>query len=413
MLNRYPRAPHESEGIGGNGKRVETRRPATVANIEKNQSFQWKKVPTKEQFGRFLEDRHSPREYEQSERLQELAHHAADEQNQWLKDTFGVENLINDEGSVDIKQFNQFHAGEGGYTPEEERAQYKFVLEWEKNDAGVERSPNARMDEEAYAKFRENRLQEYGLFELYKNTPKNDSAAHKQINDLLLRAFREEQNFEPSRQLETVVMVLFNKMVGDRFLVRKSSKYDDMRNHIDTVLTDKETGEIICTLDEVRGAQAFLVGGGVGKSQRESLKQHRTFSDNVRGGKQLAHGITFKEDPATKEKKLYRGKVRNLPILYASVYGNDLKRVIEEMTARGASKTEASHAEVRLFDALIASLTEQAENLATLPADEAPQADYFIKVQKRAIKLLDSLAKMKAMRDEKYSPEGLARQKAA
>lgn len=48
--------------------------------------------------------------------------------------------------------------------------------------------------------------------------------------------------------LKTSIM---HKMAGERFIVVRSSHFDDITNKVDNVIVDRDTGHTICALDEV------------------------------------------------------------------------------------------------------------------------------------------------------------------
>ena len=69
---------------------------------------------------------------------------------------------------------------------------------------------------------------------------------------------REQEIRERSLEAETeselfeyLVPIMFTKLVGDKAIVVRTAKYDDMKNGIDTVIINRETGDIACSVDEV------------------------------------------------------------------------------------------------------------------------------------------------------------------
>jgi len=76
---------------------------------------------------------------------------------------------------------------------------------------------------------------------------------------------------------------LFNKYLGDKLICVRTSEYDDIFNHVDNLLIDKESGEIICALDEV--AAIF------DKRYMEKLKKVR--STNTGNGAITRYAITY------------------------------------------------------------------------------------------------------------------------
>lgn len=54
-------------------------------------------------------------------------------------------------------------------------------------------------------------------------------------------------------KLEMLKTTVFAKGLGQEFIVARTSRYDDIKNNIDNVILEKETGNIICALDEAGG----------------------------------------------------------------------------------------------------------------------------------------------------------------
>ena len=50
---------------------------------------------------------------------------------------------------------------------------------------------------------------------------------------------------------EQMVSIIFTKFASEQFIVFRSSKYDDLKNGIDTVIIDRESGDTMCSVDEV------------------------------------------------------------------------------------------------------------------------------------------------------------------
>ena len=66
---------------------------------------------------------------------------------------------------------------------------------------------------------------------------------------------------------EQIVPIILTKVAPERLIVVRSSKYDDYRNGVDTIIIDRETGNIICSVDEV-----IPVGGKIERGDRKERK---------------------------------------------------------------------------------------------------------------------------------------------
>jgi hypothetical protein len=366
---------------------------------------------TPDQLKKAVLERHTSREVYRAERLDQLSELAAEQQNAWVEANFGIKGLLDKTGALSTTAFNKFHGGP--LTSADEYEHRDKILEREKVWAAVKRGEQEDVEEtteegaidpeDTFQKLRNFKLTEAGVDrrQLAKELGDNPKLIEKRENELLLAYWRAEKRFEQSRQLEAVFMVVLNKIVGDKFLVVRSNTYDDYLNGVDTMIIDKETGDVVCTLDEVRGTQVRDAEGNLRMSDREERKRQKIAKNNLRGGKKIAYGIGFEKDEKTNKKKLYRGEVKNLPILYVSVPGADLGRMIDELTSSGAKPDAVSYDELKFFDQMIDALYEQIDNLIAQPSSKGKNGG-LLAVQERAKKLLQSLAKMEEMRARKF-----------
>lgn len=354
---------------------------------------------------------YSPEERFRTAELKRVTSEHARKNNEWLRQEFGAEAACIDEetGALSMKAFKKNYKGE--YDSATELAHYKEILDLEKIWAGVsfrdtsaDSIPEiAEAERNNFLEFRKRKMKRYGI---------KASLPEKEINSELLRNFREERELQESFQFEKVVPIVFSKVVGEKFLTTEAAVRDNYKEGVDTVMLDKESGEIVCTLDEVRGVLRKSADGSEARSDREKQKSFRTHRDNTQGGRELAYGLSIVTDKTTKKRSLYKGPVKDLPILYVGVLGQDLENVMQAMFKRDGrsitipsvdGKESITTAELDLFDEMLKSLTEQALNLATLPTGERSRSrERFLAVQERANKLIASFKRMAEERLRKF-----------
>jgi pyruvate dehydrogenase complex dehydrogenase (E1) component len=100
---------------------------------------------------------------------------------------------------------------------------------------------------------------------------------------------------------------VFHRILGREFVVASASVYDDYFNGIDTVLVDKETGDVICALDEVHDEEGRA---------RHQKKIESIIKTAKKGGAKIKYGITFEKDDKTGANKLVQKTISNIPKFY-------------------------------------------------------------------------------------------------
>lgn len=66
------------------------------------------------------------------------------------------------------------------------------------------------------------------------------------------RHLRNEKFTKPRGTVfEELMTAVLHKRLKGRYIVVRTSKYDDFHNHVDHLIVDKETGEVVCVIDDV------------------------------------------------------------------------------------------------------------------------------------------------------------------
>ena len=144
---------------------------------------------------------------------------------------------------------------------------------------------------------------------------------------------------------EMTLTLLFNKMLGDRFLVARASAYDDYNNGVDQVIIDKTTGAAVCGVDEVVSHLADITAP---KKEEKLIKKMKA------GGASVKYGATITEG------RLVRQSLRHIPTFYVAVHPVELEKII---TILDLNERQITAPEQEVFDRVIASLAEQYERL--------------------------------------------------
>lgn len=175
--------------------------------------------------------------------------------------------------------------------------------------------------------------------------------------------------------LEMLVVAIFQKKFGDRFVVVRSSLFDDITHKVDTIVLDRETGALLCALDEI----------GKMSGQSYDAKLASIKGRNLGGGAALKYGLAMKADGD--KKKIVKAPAKNLPIFHIAL---DDKHIEQGLEAFNPSPGVCSNVEENLFAYFIATINLQ---VAALGLD-GQRLDPDLKKRLLTFKaILDPLAK--------------------
>ncbi len=120
------------------------------------------------------------------------------------------------------------------------------------------------------------------------------------------RVLKEETYGEACEMLATAVL---QKNLPEGFIAMRTSEYDDISNGMDTVILDKNTGNIVCAIDEI----------GQNKGARYEKKVDNTMKRNLKGGGLLKYGVSLDSRSSGGNKPEFkRGRAWNIPLFYCA-----------------------------------------------------------------------------------------------
>lgn len=150
-------------------------------------------------------------------------------------------------------------------------------------------------------------------------------------------------------RLEMLTFAVLHKNLGQKFVLARASRYDDIINGADTILLDKKTGNLVCAFDEVGDAS-----GAEYEKKQATVKER-----NVRkGGATLKYGLKLTKENDTQQ--VSPAEVKNLPVFYIALPKEFIEKVLREFSF---SLDEQSDSERKLFDYFIAAVTLQTQAL--------------------------------------------------
>ena len=160
----------------------------------------------------------------------------------------------------------------------------------------------------------------------------------------------EEKIDKEGEQLEILKTALFNKFLGKKALIVRTSLYDDVINHVDNLMIDKETGKTLCAFDEV--------GTNIGPIFTEKMVKVLKINTEERGVK-LKYGLKLEKE-INNENKIKLGGRDNLPIFYLALPSLQIKEAIKNAEP---SLEKFSDYEKKVFEYFYFSIISQVKAL--------------------------------------------------
>lgn len=158
-------------------------------------------------------------------------------------------------------------------------------------------------------------------------------------------AEKDEHQDNFGEKLEMLKTAVFNKFLGQKFIVARTSLADDIDRGVDNVILERQTGNVVCAFDEVTDI--------VGKTYQD--KAAKIMERNVESaGASLKYGLGIDE----KTKKVIPQSVRNIPIFYLALPGQYVKNAIQQFEPDVKNEQEA-----KLLSYFLSSLQTQIKAL--------------------------------------------------
>ncbi len=152
----------------------------------------------------------------------------------------------------------------------------------------------------------------------------------------------EESLLTDGERLEALKTIVFHKFLNEKFIVIRTALYDDVQNHVDNLIVEKETGNIICAFDEVSAI-----------SGPEFIKKQERFLRNNINGAKVKYGILSTKD------SLIKDRIENIPIFYLALPPENINEGIRNI----ASLEEISDYEEKIWSYFVTTLQSQIARL--------------------------------------------------
>lgn len=207
------------------------------------------------------------------------------------------------------------------------------------NKYGLPIKKNGKLDEKAFAG------KAFSKEEVESDLKKVDSLKQK---------FGEEVDIDDEKRvksksgewLEIVTNIELFKLVGDKYIVVRSSNYDDIVGGTDNFVVNKKTGKVVCVLDEV----------GDMSGARYEEKKKKVMRKNKAGGVHLKYG--FKVSGDGDNLKIELGEIKNAPLAYVALDEKYIEKTMDEINP---SFEKMSDHEIKFGEYLVSALDYQSK----------------------------------------------------
>lgn len=207
-----------------------------------------------------------------------------------------------------------------------------------------------------------------------------------------IEEWKEKKEKDPAVIAEMMITLLLHSKLKDRFLVSRSSTFDDYENGVDYVLMDKKTGAVVCGLDQVLG---------MGQDNGSFKKKDKIERILFKGGAHLEYGLTL-DDVFEEDNDLIRKKIKNIPAFFLGISKDDLDKMLISLQKEGVdgdfsedvfNKNENfKNFSQSIFKKIIISLEEQYnENKKMLEEKEGDDKKRIVELLKNFDKFKESL----------------------
>jgi len=157
----------------------------------------------------------------------------------------------------------------------------------------------------------------------------------------VLEAWRKERESTIGVLNEKAIALVLHRILGEDFLVVRTSDYDDYTSKVDNLIIDKKTGAVICGFD-------YVLGEGNNSAGKE-IKIQKIID---KGGADIKYGLGIRNISAGGE--IHRQALKNTPAFYLAMSKKDLADVLPDL-----DKAEPSIKELAIVKNMIVSLEQQ------------------------------------------------------
>ena len=147
---------------------------------------------------------------------------------------------------------------------------------------------------------------------------KREKNFYEEMTEEEKKEMEEEKIMAAGERFERLKTAILYKAFREKFIVVRSSRYDDIHNKVDNVIVEKKTGNVVCAVDEITT--------NIGKTKNTPDSRFENKKEDVKrkniedGGAKLEYGISVEGG------KIIKKKFENLPVFYIPMSQETLKK---------------------------------------------------------------------------------------
>ena len=185
-----------------------------------------------------------------------------------------------------------------------------------------------------------------------------DKTSNQYLSDCQQAAYAGKEK-DPAKITEMALVLMLQRLLPERFIVVRSSGYDDYNGSIDYEIIDQESGNVVCGVDEI-----------IDRTDNSGPnKKEKKMTD-----KMLAGGFRIKYGARILKGKLSLGELKNIPAFYMCINKEELTKLCEvlvnspvDASSQFKNQTEHSSFINNLAVKLRSSLLQQVERYKAMP----------------------------------------------
>ncbi len=168
--------------------------------------------------------------------------------------------------------------------------------------------------------------------------------------DVRLNEWKESRDLGDPSLAESAMTILLHKALGEKYIVVKSSSYDDYVNGVDNVVLSKETGKVVCAFDELVNLDTAQEGADNDRYYKKIERSKKNLARD--GGMDVKYGISRDMNSG----EYIRTATDNVPAFCLAIDTPSLHKLVRDMSEKFDNKTDI---EVQMVNNIIKSLQEQ------------------------------------------------------
>jgi hypothetical protein len=159
---------------------------------------------------------------------------------------------------------------------------------------------------------------------------------------------KEKEKLSDGRILEMIKTVIFNKILWDRFVVVRTSLYDDFFNHVDNLILGNK-GEVVLAMDFA--------------GKMDERKFEEVLERNKKGPK-IDYGVIHTQE-ASGEIKNVLGPITNVPLVYVPLLPKFIEELLKQQELYDLGKISPREIDIYLY--WMTLIGEQLQRLSKIP----------------------------------------------